>query len=206
MKNTSSLIILIFSFALILSSCGSQSGISLTKRHYRNGYHVELGKGKLPQTAKVEVKSDEVIDIEQSTEAEQLINDKVTPGSASLATEPEKQVILANNETAAINHKQDAAVGESEAKPATGKNKLFSEGTGSIKKVIKNSGIKEMIKSNSNTASASEDGGGLLWTIIAILLVLWLIGLLTGTTLGGLIYILLVVALVLVLIRLLGRL
>lgn len=38
----------------------------------------------------------------------------------------------------------------------------------------------------------------MLWTIAVILLILWLLGLLTGNTLGGLIYLLLVIALVVV--------
>lgn len=46
----------------------------------------------------------------------------------------------------------------------------------------------------------------MLMTIAIVLLVLWLLGLVTGTTLGGFIYVLLVVAVVLFLVRLLtGR-
>jgi hypothetical protein len=46
----------------------------------------------------------------------------------------------------------------------------------------------------------------MLWTIFAILLVLWLLGLATSYTLGGFIHILLVLAIVTVLIRVLqGR-
>ncbi len=45
----------------------------------------------------------------------------------------------------------------------------------------------------------------MLETIAIILLVLWLLGLITGTTLGGFIYALLVVAVVLFLVRLLRR-
>jgi len=41
----------------------------------------------------------------------------------------------------------------------------------------------------------------MLMTIAIILLVLWLLGLVTGTTLGGFIYILLVVAVVLFLVQ-----
>jgi len=41
----------------------------------------------------------------------------------------------------------------------------------------------------------------MLWTICVILLVLWLLGLLTGYTMGGVIHILLVIAIVVVLIR-----
>jgi hypothetical protein len=38
-----------------------------------------------------------------------------------------------------------------------------------------------------------------MWTIALILLVLWALGLVTGTTMGGLLHVLLVVALVMVL-------
>jgi hypothetical protein len=41
----------------------------------------------------------------------------------------------------------------------------------------------------------------MLWTIFVILVVLWLLGLVSGTTLGGFIHVLLVIAIVVVLIR-----
>ena len=46
----------------------------------------------------------------------------------------------------------------------------------------------------------------MLWTIIIVLLVLWLLGLVTSYTAGGLIHILLAVALIVLVVRLLqGR-
>ena len=42
----------------------------------------------------------------------------------------------------------------------------------------------------------------MLWTIIVILLVLWLLGLVTSYTMGGLIHILLVLAVIFLVIRL----
>jgi hypothetical protein len=41
----------------------------------------------------------------------------------------------------------------------------------------------------------------MLYTIAVILLILWLLGLVTGTTMGGFIHILLVIAIVVVLLR-----
>ena len=41
----------------------------------------------------------------------------------------------------------------------------------------------------------------MLWTIFVILLILWLLGMVTSTTLGGFIHLLLVLAIVVVLIR-----
>jgi hypothetical protein len=43
-----------------------------------------------------------------------------------------------------------------------------------------------------------------MWTIIAILLILWLLGLITSYTLGGFLHILLVVAIILIVIRLIS--
>ena len=46
----------------------------------------------------------------------------------------------------------------------------------------------------------------MLWTIVVILLVLWLLGLVTGTTFGGLVHVLIVVAIIVLVIQLLqGR-
>jgi len=46
----------------------------------------------------------------------------------------------------------------------------------------------------------------MLWTIVLIMLVLWLLGLVSSYTMGGLIHLLLVVAIVMVLVRLIqGR-
>ncbi|MGE5680206.1 MAG: lmo0937 family membrane protein [Bacillota bacterium] len=44
----------------------------------------------------------------------------------------------------------------------------------------------------------------MLWTIFVVLLVLWLLGLVSGYTLGGFIHILLVIAVVALLIRLIS--
>ncbi len=44
----------------------------------------------------------------------------------------------------------------------------------------------------------------MLWTILVILLVLWLLGVVSGYTLGNFIYVLLVIAIVLFLVRLIS--
>jgi hypothetical protein len=41
----------------------------------------------------------------------------------------------------------------------------------------------------------------MLWTICVVLIVLWLLGLVTSTTMGGLIHVLLVVAIIMVLVN-----
>jgi hypothetical protein len=44
----------------------------------------------------------------------------------------------------------------------------------------------------------------MLWTVFAVLLILWLLGIISGYTIGGFIHILLVVAIVAVLIRIIS--
>ncbi|HKO00613.1 MAG TPA: lmo0937 family membrane protein [Thermoanaerobaculia bacterium] len=42
----------------------------------------------------------------------------------------------------------------------------------------------------------------MIWTIIAILLILWILGLVTKTLVGGMLHILLVIAIILLIVRL----
>lgn len=44
----------------------------------------------------------------------------------------------------------------------------------------------------------------MLWTICVILIVLWLLGLVTSTTMGGFIHVLLVVAVIMILVNLIS--
>jgi hypothetical protein len=48
---------------------------------------------------------------------------------------------------------------------------------------------------------ALEGGVKMLWTIVVILLVLWVLGLVTSYTMGGLIHVLLVIAIIVILVR-----
>ena len=41
----------------------------------------------------------------------------------------------------------------------------------------------------------------MLWTICVVLIILWLLGIVTGTTIHGLIHVLLVIAIIVVLVR-----
>jgi len=54
---------------------------------------------------------------------------------------------------------------------------------------------------NGWTHSVVRKESNMLWTICVILLILWLLGLIGGYTMGGVIHILLVIAIVVVLVR-----
>jgi hypothetical protein len=59
---------------------------------------------------------------------------------------------------------------------------------------------------NGRRNSVVRKESNMLWTICVILLILWLLGLLTGYTMGGVIHILLVIAIIVVVVRLIqGR-
>lgn len=67
--------------------------------------------------------------------------------------------------------------------------------------------IRSIIAPNARTNSVHRnEENRMLWTIFVILLVLWLLGFISGYTIGGFIHILLVIAIVVVLIRIIqGR-
>ena len=59
---------------------------------------------------------------------------------------------------------------------------------------------------NGRRNSVVRKESNMLWTILVILLVLWLLGLLTGYTMGGVIHILLVIAVIVLVVQLIqGR-
>jgi len=61
-------------------------------------------------------------------------------------------------------------------------------------------------KFNKRAHFALRKESNMLWTIGVILLVLWLLGLITGYTLGGFLHVLLVIAIIIVVIQLIqGR-
>ena len=72
--------------------------------------------------------------------------------------------------------------------------------------------LKEMSKREYNNFSLTsisvvknrKEGTNMLGTIAIILIVLWLLGVVSATTMGGFIHILLVIAVVLILLRLIG--
>jgi hypothetical protein len=56
------------------------------------------------------------------------------------------------------------------------------------------------------TNSVLRKESNMLWTIFVILLILWLLGLVSGYTMGGVIHILLVIAIIVLVVRLIqGR-
>jgi hypothetical protein len=64
--------------------------------------------------------------------------------------------------------------------------------------------VQDCFCTNETWAWLTKGGRQMLWTIFVILLVLWLLGLVSGYAIGGFIHILLVIALVVLLINIIG--
>lgn len=194
MKNLFTCITLFIGASILFSSCSHQD-LALTKRHYRNGYYVE----RTTKPAGQKTKEQETVYSEQPVTASEE------------TTEPKMENnLLAGTDNLNKNGQGDITQDHSTVKPA--------DYIAAKKSAIPHFSVLDSKKNSPKTFLAnkfplkkmlvrSSDGGGhgLLWTIIVILLILWLVALLTGGWgLGNLIWLILVVALVLLILRLLG--
>lgn len=193
MKKTILLISSCIIAAIIFSSCGT-TGVSLTKRHYRSGYNLEISSAQTKTDSKAE----------KNNEAQTLNTTAETVNETTAETIYAS--IDATNENSYVKHKT-FSFNQKEVVPVESGNM----GNVSTKKerkktsllVAKASHIKGTINRAFKPALAEHDLGGLIWTLAGILLVLWLVSLLTGGWgLGGFLHIFLVVALILILLRL----
>ena len=177
--------------AMLFASCSTNlSTLSVTKRHYRSGYYVDMGTTKhKTETASQKVKTtvaettpvtQDAVDNNVSEPAPVIM----TPATSADATPKVKKetpkVITASTTPSAVS---------------------------SEKKTITPNTITELknIRTVAKSISSQEEGRhSLLWFIVVILIVLFVLSLLLNTGLGSIIYLLLVIALVLILLRLLG--
>lgn len=190
MKNLFTWLLLSLTAAILLSSCGRS--MSLTKRHYRNGYHFQqAGKNFTPKSA------------------EQLTNQSKKTGNSTKEVTPVKEIaktMAANSNTI----ETVPAVKERYNIEAFTKHAITSNAnalqviTASAKNsVLSTSFLKQQVQSVKMKRS-SEDGLSLFWLIILILLIIWFFGFFAGGWgLGGLINLLLVIALILLILWLL---
>jgi hypothetical protein len=185
MKNSTLFIIAILS-VFLLSSCSSISDFSITKRHYRSGYYVNLHSKQNSKIANQIAEQKTTNESEQpsllffasaSEDKSQEINAPVV-SETSFGTDNEKiaALLIANNKNASAPFKNN----------------------------IKKSAIKKAFVKNITKTKYDGGLGDFIWALIGILVLVFLLSLiLGGWGLGGLIYIFLVAALVLLLFRLL---
>jgi len=187
--------------SLLLDSCSTQlTTASITKRHYRSGYFVDMGNAK------------------HKTESIALKTIPVTTESAVIEKSPGTQITSANN----ISENTPFTTVSSSGSNAISKTKkdISKELTASTQKHTETSNLKQFITPNTlqeiknikaiSKYIKSENKGhknnhSLLWTIVVILLLLWIISyLMGGWGLGGILNLLLVIALILIILSLLG--
>jgi hypothetical protein len=77
---------------------------------------------------------------------------------------------------------------------------LWQEAAGALKNLNEEIGYENDCKVDQSISKTREEAN-MLWTICVILLILWLMGLVSGYTMGGVIHVLLVIAIIVVLVR-----
>lgn len=184
---------------VLFSSCSKDVGISVIKRQHRNGYYVSFKNNKQNKnTAKPVSKNEEVVThIAQAESNSSIENNKKEEGAnvktqIAIALSQKENTVIGSNPIIKTQSKNDnsntaAAV---ETKTDNSNKNLLKKQVAAEKKLQK--------------LSPKKNGrGGILWTIIVIILLLWLAGFLLGNV-GGIIHLLLVIVLILLILRLLG--
>lgn len=191
MKQVITLSAICIVLGMLLSSCSSN--MSIAKRHYNNGYYISYNNGKqsVPKSKAeetVQTKTNKHLHPEQNKIGQNTIVENL----------PERHISDNNDVVASNDQKPGKTISQRMLKQELRqKIKFFEYPAVQIKQSISES------KKGSSDAS-DEDALSLLWIVIAVILILWLVGFLTGGFgLGGLINLLLVIALVLLILWLL---
>jgi len=174
---------------LIFESCNSGLNFSVTKRHYRNGFYVDRTASRQQP-------------VSQSTQSVAKSGFETKPLDVLIDNQPE-QPLVASTVRTEFNGIKTTTLGKSINQGVSPINRTVLQINKPVSEmnVINNS---DKIKSFSKMDDTSSPGYW-VWTIIGILLLIWLLSLLTGGWgLGGLIYIFLVVAIILLIFRLLS--
>ena len=177
MKKLFASLLLATGVCILFSSCGN---MSLTKRHYSNGYYVDFGNKK--------------------TKAETKESEKTAQNVSVPATEP-----TINNELSAKTKTETAQINTDNKNDIQSAGKKLSDENpkvNTIKSFLKN---KFQLKKALNKRSDSG-GHSFLWKLCVLILILCLVSYLFGGFLGDIIYILFVIALILFILWLLGNL
>jgi hypothetical protein len=176
--------------SILFASC--KQNLSVTKRHYNNGYYIAHSKGKQAvQPAKT---------IQAATP------EKPTKVSYSIQNTNQQNDLIGITESNSVTFNQVVAKNTA----ARVKVEVTKTGTSKISHSI--SSIRPFVTPISNIKAASkkvlvvaDDRGGLslFWIIILVILILWAFGFLGGYIFGGLINLLLLIALILLVLWLL---
>ena len=178
-------IILFTGASLLFFSCSRESSLSFTKRHYRNGYFVEHAINQpvpKPQTHETDFIEQPSIASQKTTKQIRVERDLDVK---NVNTSESKQAVVSKPKSVAterINHK-----------PVNGSIPSFIS---DIRSKTNTPVHKFQLKHTQQVTD--ENVRSFFWTVILVILILWLIAVLSGGWgLGGLVHLLLVVALIL---------
>ncbi|HTA84564.1 MAG TPA: hypothetical protein VK783_16590 [Bacteroidia bacterium] len=202
MKTLLSSIAMLLGGCVLLSSCNQGAGLSLTKRHYNKGYYVDINSKR----ENVNPKQLTIVDKSKNISAPATA---IAPSAAN-ATDPNNNTIVADNRVSAGS--SVASISPTENK-RTLKSAMKNVNFKAIHSIISTpalltKNIAHIENAPQTVAGTTQDDGprvhSLFWLVITVILVLWLIGILTGDFgIGILINLLLIVALILLVLWLL---
>ena len=164
---------------IFLSSCSQMSTLSVEKRHYRSGFYVDYNK-------KIKKEAASAVDVNEPA---------VEKISALIAKSDGDDIAI----VPVINKNEITNAGlpttEKKNKIKIFQNNFFSEQLIKIKKPLTTT--RQVISAVKKINHHNDDGLSWFWSVIVLIVIIWLIAYLTGGWgLGGLINLLLVVALI----------
>ncbi len=163
-------------FAVLFYGCSQWTNLSVEKRHYRNGFYFSYNK----QATKDIPSSAEIVKQEKSSADNSTASVKNEPAVPKFSGLPQEIMPVHS-------HSEKRKIIKNEIKKVQN---IFTE-KNSIKRVKQ---ITQQIK----TLKHDDDGLSFFWSIIVLIVIIWLIAYFTGGWgLGGLINLLLVVAVIL---------
>ncbi|MCE3258546.1 MAG: hypothetical protein K0S12_187 [Bacteroidetes bacterium] len=186
MKKITTHLLALVAIVVIMASCGDS--MSLTKRHYRNGYHFERsGKSSTPAKHQ-QAYSKHTVDNSERIDEEKVVSASDTTIASPPLYNPAPQ-----------KKSKSSPEGLTRIKP------LDRSGVSSAR-ILPAAHVDQEVKGEEITASgdSDDDSLSLFGLVILIILLIWVFGFFAGGWgLGGLINILLVIALVLLILWLL---
>lgn len=185
---------LLLALVISLSACTFHSGLTLEKRRYRNGFHFDFiaeNNGEKVKTETPEKKLPELMQEPSDIPLELLHQNPFSDTAPSLA-------LLENN--------------VSMKSRSSGKRKMEIHFRRNVPLLKENGSFSRAQRycpsfkfpNRKSLANTPREGGNIVWTLVGILVLIWLLSMLTGGWgLGGLIYILLLAAVILAILKLL---
>lgn len=193
MKKTHASVFILAFAGFLLSSCESTSNMSITKRHYRNGYYLERTNPNI--------------------QMQKMQQTRVLPGERNIKPSNELKLTSGQNRIQPTKNNPETPLGQIKKVKTSiytidNAGKTINEINTPAKGIRENKSIFNKNKIATHKIHDGEESnglGGLLWIIIIVLVILWALSYpLGGFGVGGLIYLLLVIALILLILRLLG--